>query len=274
MHRRLGRQELTFNPAQQSCFTGGDQWNYCVHSTPTDKPDTYLYVFHGKDQNEKSWSETAFYSGLLQRYWQQTYRRTPVVITVSLGPIWLITPPLSKEGTGTLDLFNQEVFKKIEADIGAPQQRFLMGVSMGALNALSLTLNNPKLFQRVVVLCPPVFKISPYASSRELLSFLKSSGAQVKSLFTLIGIGQTYFANDHEWNLFSPLEIAKGITAAKLPPLYITSGLRDEFGNFLAVEELVESLKSRGAKVDWRPNSGDHCSVDIVSLAEFLKIDP
>jgi pimeloyl-ACP methyl ester carboxylesterase len=267
---RYGALEIDFQLADKKCYVGGEGWRYCVYTNDNTNQNTYLYVLHGKDQDENFWHNKTIYSSLLQKYWQDQNSKIPKVITISLGPIWLITPQLSHKNTGLLEKFNNEIFNKIEGHIGLPRQRFLLGESMGGLNALSLYLHNPRFFSRVASLCPPIYSITPFSPPLEILSFIVHSGARPKSILTVLGIGRYLFKDDQEWSEFSPYHLIHRVDLKSSAPLYLTTGLHDEFGNFEATQGFAKFAKEQGAKVYWRANSGNHCSIDAPSLGQFL----
>lgn len=271
-HKRLGTPSVPFKRSHQQCHSSGD-FRYCEHETPETDSSVYLYVLHGKDQSEQFWQKGEFYAGLLQNYLQKTGQKIPKVISISFGPLWLITPKMTDERTGLLETFRNQVFPNIEREIGVPQQRFLMGASMGGINALTLVINMPEFFKRVAVMCPPIYEISPFSSTSEILDFMVQSGAKPQQMSTALGVGRVLFKNDEEWKRFSPIDVIKAKATLKgLPPLYLSCGEWDEFGNFATVANFAEIATSKGAQVSWWPNSGDHCAVDVRSLADFLKL--
>lgn len=272
MQKRWGSQSVSFPQPKQECFMGGTGWKYCVHSDSKTQPDTYLYVFHGKDEDEQTWMNTTVYSALLQKYWHDSNLKVPKVITISFGPVWLVTPRLSHKDTGLLERFQAEVFSKIEGHLGIPKQRFLLGESMGGLNVLSLTLHLPEYFTRVASLCPPLYSVTPYSSPPEILRLLMSSGAKPKALLTVLGIGRYLFKDDEEWKKFSPYHLLSQKSFRYFPSLYLTTGMRDDFGNYEGVSGFADMAKKKGLRVYWRPNSGDHCSIDAPSLGRFLSV--
>lgn len=265
---RIGKFQLQFTPPRFECGTL-EKWSYCVFDGENVDTNHHLYIFHGKDQNVLSWLDRDFYSGLLQQYWQDQKINPPRVIMVSLGPVWLLTPTYKNLQQSSIEQINTSLRQEIERTWGAPQKRTLLGVSMGALNALTYTLSFPQDFSKVAILCPPLYQISPHASWKELHQFLLDSGAQLRSLITLLGIGQYYFPTEKDWSEFSPLERLSKATA-HWPQFYVSTGVRDEFGNYQGVVSLVHLLRQQGAEVDWHSNSGDHCSIDTLSLANFI----
>ncbi len=270
--RSFGGLKVPFVAPEKKCYQGGKDWKYCVFLTPTTDTTTFLYSFHGRGGDENFWSEGKGYTALLQNVWQKQLAKVPLVITVSFGETWVVSKKMSKDDTGLMERFQNEVFPIIEKSIGRPQQRMLIGNSMGALNALTVALEMPRHFQKVAALCPPLFKISPFDRWHKLMNFAHRTGAHPQSILTIVGLGRRLFVNVDEWLQFNPLEKVKTVSFESRPQFYLTAGTRDEFGLYEGVEAFVLQLQKTRAMTYWHPNTGNHCSVDIKSLANFLEI--
>ena len=271
MALRIGKQQVGRMEPLEFCHERTD-WKYCVYEGVNTDPEVYLYYFHARGQNEKSWKQATSYPAMLQKYWQDKKYRFPKVVSVSFGPTWLATAKMSKPETGLEDRFRSEVFGTIEGNLGQPKKRFILGASMGGLNALTLAFSFPEHFSRVASLCPPLYTISPYSSWADVARFLGRTGAQPKALVTSLGVGRHFFSNNSEWNRFSPLERVKDVQFPKFVSYYISAGLKDEYGLYEGAELLANTLKERGVRTFWRPTSGEHCAVDIHSLGDFLHL--
>ncbi len=272
MYTSFSRYHVEFTPPQYRCYEGDVDWSYCVFKSEKATTDTFLYALHGKGESEKYWLKDTGYPALLQQLWGWKKEEVPTVVSISFGPVWLASPKLSKSETGVLERLEKEVLPRIEGNLGAPKQRFLLGGSMGALNALSWALGSPQTFLKVAALCPPLFQISPFDGWNNLVQFVGRTGAMPHSVLTVLGLGRLYFANSNEWEKFSPLARVQRARFHPSQRFYITAGIRDEFGLFEGAKEFVSHLARTGAKTYWKPNSGDHCSVDVASLAHFLKL--
>lgn len=274
IHRRYGRERASFQAPQKNCIKAGSDWTYCVHTSDLDDLSSTLYVFHGKDQSENFWTDGTTYAGLLQQYWQRKKIRHPRVVTISFGKVWIVAPPLIKHPKSLLERIHNEVIPTIEKNIGVPRRgRMLMGNSMGGLNALTYVLHQPESFKKVAILCPPVFPMSPFSSWTQLFTYAMQHGARIDSFLMTVGLGRKLVVDDKEWKQFSPLHRLETMMPPGHPPtLYITGGLRDQYGTFSATEELARKAQNKGFPVYWRPISGDHCSIDVSSLGRFFKI--
>lgn len=270
--RQWGRLQVGFKEPVKICYDEGHRWSYCVYTGDRSHKKVILYALHGKDEDASFWARKTGYPALLQKYWQDYDKKYPTVVTVSFGPVWLLTEKGSAKDSGLIDSFFSEVIPGIEEKLGRPRQRFIMGVSMGGLNSLVAAFAQPKMFNRIVSLCPPVYEMSPYSGWRKMMSFAYQTGAQPQSLFTAMALGRYYFASTQEWLNFSPLEQVRAVRFKPRQHIYISAGLRDEFGLFKGVQRLVHHLENSGGIVHWKPFSGKHCSVDIESLGRFLSL--
>lgn len=228
------------------------------------------YLFHGRNLDENTWNDAGFYTGMIQQYWQNRNIIPPTVVTVSFGPIWLLTPKGGAPKSGLAETFVKEVIPQVEAKIGVPKSRILFGESMGGLNTLLIGLTHPGLFQKIASLCPAVYVGSPFAPIDEIHDFLKRTGADPKAVFGVIQIAKEYFANDQEWQKSSPLKMIDNVDPKAMTEMYLSVGLYDVYGNFEGNEILAQTAKARGIKIEWRPVYGGHCATDVSSLSEFL----
>ena len=265
---RLGEKQVNYEEPKQKCVEKED-WSYCVYTSSNNSRDL-IYHLHGKGEDEKAWVNKNRFGTLLQQYWQDQKRIYPTVVSISFGRTWIITPKMSKPATGLLERFKEEVFKTIEADIGKPRRRYLLGSSMGALNAMTLAVPFTKQFSKVALLCPPIYDLSPYDSWEKMYDHILLSGAKLKTAYIAYAFGRKYFSSDEEWQKFAPLSNFKANTLSRRQQFYITASLRDSFGVYDGAVKLKNILQEKGQRVYWRPISGGHCSVDVTSLGDFL----
>lgn len=272
MHQRLGKAQVDLELSQEHCFSTHETWKYCVYQTPMTDKDFVLYFLHGRGGDEKDWNKKSQFTSLLQKYWQENKKRVPMVVSISLGKEWLVTSQMTSSKTGLLEKFQGEIFPAIDQHLGIPKKRFIMGISMGGLNALTLSLNDNQRFQRVAALCPPLVKVSPYSPWMEWFRFLVRTGAKPYAVLTMVKMGRQYFATEKEWFSYSPLEKVRQAHFTGDQKFYLSAGLYDEYGLYEGVEEFVHSMQFAGGLMYWKPNSGKHCSVDIESLGDFLAL--
>ena len=262
-----GSQDVLFRPAKQSCDTLGEV-RYCIYQAEAGTNGDVVYHLHGRNLDEHIWNDDTYYTAMLQAEWQLSGALPPTVVTMSYGPTWLLTPQGEKPDSGLLDDF-MERLPGIEARIGTPRRRLLLGESMGGLNVLVAGLSYPSRFAKVAALCPGVYAVSPFASFSKIRDAAERTGANPKIAFGIWAMARKYLADEDEWRRFSPLHLITQ-SDAPLPALYLSNGLYDSYGNYKGTEQLAETAHERGIPIEWRPLYGGHCSTDIHSLANFL----
>lgn len=266
-------QTVAFIPSTKECFdgTGSVTWRYCIHTPANGKTNgDVAYLFHGRNQDENNWNDDTFYTGMIQQYWQRTSIVPPFVVSISFGPIWLLTEKGKKSKSGLLTFFTDEVIREVESKTGKPKSRIVFGESMGGLNALVLGLKAGHLFSKVASSCPAVYKLSPFASASETQEFLDRTGADPQVVQGVVQLAKEFIDDEKEWENFSPLKLIKNFDVTKAPEFYLSSGLYDVYGNYEGNEALADEITAAGGKMNWRPIYGGHCATDVVSLAEFL----
>jgi S-formylglutathione hydrolase FrmB len=268
-----GDQKVHYTPSHKECFEGHGSvsWKYCIH-TPASGPTNgeVAYLLHGRNLDENTWNDDTFYTAMIQEYWQRNKIAPPTVVTVSFGPMWLLTDKGQKEKSGLLPFFIENVIKEVESKTGQPRSRIVFGESMGGLNALVLGLKAGELFRKVASSCPAVYAMSPFAPMGDIQDFLKRTGADPKIVYSVIQFAKEFVQDEKEWNNFSPLQLINGANAKTSPEFYLSCGLYDTYGNYEGNELLAQKAATLGFKISWRPVYGGHCATDVVSLAEFL----
>jgi pimeloyl-ACP methyl ester carboxylesterase len=265
--RTRGTQTVSFIPAQRKCDTSGPL-RYCVYTTAAGVNGDIVYHLHGRNLDEQVWNDDTYFTAMVQAQWQSTGALPPTVIEVSYGPSWLLTPKSRQPASGLLDDFMTRL-QDIEARVGRPRRRILMGESMGGLNVLIAGLSYPSQFAKVAALCPGVYADSPFASLGTIRAALERTGASPKIILGVWFMAKKYVADDKEWNRISPLSLVERVKAG-YPALYLSCGLYDTYGNYEGTQRLASIAQQRGVTTEWHPMYGGHCAVDVPSLAEFL----
>jgi len=265
--RARGDQKVAFLPAEQRCHTSGPL-RYCVNRDRRGTNGDLLYHLPGRNLDEQIWNDDTYYTAMLQNEWQRTGTLPPTVVTVSYGPTWLLAPRGRKPDSGLLEDFMSRL-PAIEAKIGQPRQRMLLGESMGGLNVLVAGLFHPDRFKKVAALCPGVYAVSPFAPVSSIREGMERTGADPKTIFGIWVLARRYYANDNEWRLASPLALIERV-GPKAPHLYLSNGLYDKFGNYEGTRRLANRAIARGLPTEWHPLYGGHCATDVVSLASFI----
>jgi enterochelin esterase-like enzyme len=267
--RPWGSQAVNFTPAHQRCGQEG-QLHYCVHRAAGGVNGDVLYHLHGRNLEAEIWNDPTYFTAMVQAYWQSAGLLPPTVVSLSYGPVWLLAPKGGAEHSGLLDAIWPDI-TTIEARIGKPRRRLLMGESMGGLNSLVLGLSQPQRFDKVAALCPQVYLDSPFAPLSQIREAALRTGADPRIGFGIWRLARRYVSNDEEWGRMSPLAL---IEAAALqdarPSLYLSGGLYDRYGLYEGTERLAKRAAQRGLPTDWHPLYGGHCAIDVASLGAFL----
>lgn len=265
-----GVQKVTFTAAQSQKFTS-DKLSFSVYRAENSVSEDVIYYLHGRNLDDSIWNDDTYYTSLIQSHWQKSSTKPPTVVVISYGPVWLLTPKNSAAASGLMDDFIARL-PEIESKIGKPQNRILLGESMGGLNVLILGLSHPHLFSKVASLCPGVYIDSPFSDFSTMRAAAKRTGADPKIAFGIVQMAKNYASNDEEWNSISPIKLIERADS-KYPELYLSCGLYDKYGNFEGTETLANIAVSKGVKTKWHPLYGGHCAIDVASLADFLAAD-
>jgi pimeloyl-ACP methyl ester carboxylesterase len=262
-----GDQKVAFQPATRQCGSEGPL-RYCVYRAVGGVNGDIVYHLHGRGLDERIWNDDTYLTAMLQARWQAAGAPPPTVVTLSYGPSWLLTPKGRMSDSGLLDDMMRRL-PAIEAKVGSPRRRMLLGESMGGLNVLIAGLSYPDKFAKVAALCPGVYVDSPFAKLSTLVAAAQRTGANPKIAFGIRAMAMTYAADDAEWRRVSPLELIKR-ARPDYPALYLSCGLYDNYGNFEGSEQLAGMARQRGVQTEWRPLYGGHCVTDASSVGDFL----
>lgn len=265
----LGEQAVQFTPAAQRCGTL-DELRYCVHRPQGPGNGDIVYHLHGRNLDAQAWNDPSYFTAMVQGQWQRMGTAAPTVVTLSYGPEWLLAPRGEAPRSGLLDRIGPQL-AALEATLGAPRRRLLVGESMGGLNVLVLGLSQPGRFDKVAALCPGVYTESPFASLATLRAAMARTGADPKIAFGVWWLARQHVADDAAWARVSPLALVETLgPQTRRPALYLSCGLYDRYGNFEGTERLAARARELGLSVDWHPLYGGHCAIDVASLAAFL----
>lgn len=265
-----GDVRVDYRPAQAACTDDPAGFRFCVYRAPEGNDTRVAYHLHGRHLDEHAWNDDTYYTAMIQKRWADEGVRPPVVVSVSFGPVYLLAARGAREASGLLEVFRDRVLPAVEAQTGPAAARAVFGESMGGINALSAGLALPGVFQRVVALCPPLHEVSPFADWGTVWDALERTGAQPKLALAIRSIAREYFADDAEWQAFSPLALVGRRAPPDAPSLYLSVGLYDPYGSYPGAETFVRRARENGWRVDWRPLYGGHCAVDIASVADAL----
>jgi pimeloyl-ACP methyl ester carboxylesterase len=264
---RRGDQRVAFRPAAARCGVAG-RLRYCVYRDQRGTNGDLVYHLHGRNLDERIWNDDTYMTAMVQREWQRSGALPPTVVELSYGPSWILTPKGEKADSGLLDDMMRRL-PAIEAAVGSPRRRMLMGESMGGLNVLIAGLTHPHDFAKVAALCPGVYTVSPFAPLSAIRATMARTGADPKTIAGVWLMARRYAATDAEWRRIDPLVLIARAGPGH-PALYVSNGLYDAYGNFEGSERLADMARRRGVATEWHPIYGGHCATDAASLAAFL----
>lgn len=255
--------------------------SYCVHIPKQSSNPDVLYHLHGLNGSEATWQDDYFYTGQVRGFWKAHQIAPPTVISISFGPLWVLAEKNESPNSGLFDAVTKGVIPLIESSLGGVKgRRLLVGESMGGFNSTQLALKT-QLFVKAAILCAPIAEITPFATEAEVNAFIERSGGWqyykeedptvVKSAVAqMLQLSKAFFPTPEAYAKANPLELANSVDPKTAPKLYVADGLYDKYLSYESTEKFTGILKSRGLDVQWRPQWGGHCAIDIPSLAKFL----
>jgi pimeloyl-ACP methyl ester carboxylesterase len=260
-------------PAEPECqeLTFPVKWAYCIYPGEDDG-SRVVYFMHGLGHSEKTWGEKKDGVGaLLRDQWALDGKKRPTVISVSFGPFWLIAPRNGSKYGGLLEAFPVLVIPTVEKKLAkVPDERVLLGESMGGFNATQLAFKASKYWVRSAMLCPPITELGPNASPEAIKKFVEETGAKPDLVENAVKLSKTFFPTDEAWADAAPLNLVAKADGRSVPPLQVTCGNRDEYGFYPGSRKFALTGLGRGLKLDWRSLLAGHCAMDAKATAAFL----
>ena len=243
---------------------------YCVTKTQGSTNQDVLYYFHGRGLNESAWLDDTYYTAQLRQQWDETREQAPIVVSISFGKDWILAQKNQSPYSGLFEVFIQGLLPKIETSLGGVKgRRLLLGESMGGFNSIQMALKTT-LFEKVAILCAPIAEISPFSPTAEVEAYIRRTNADRSLVLELLEMGKAFFPTTRDWQTASPLALAREYKKASAPEFYLAAGYYDGYGLYSGNAKFGEILRRSGATINWRPQWGGHCAIDIESLARFL----
>lgn len=241
--------------------------DYCFQKPDTES-DTLVVFFHGIYGNEKKWFTDSKFTSLHKV--MKAKGLNPWIVTISYGGTWVLTETETSNQLfhHTMDLALPAIINEIHPE--AFIQRFLLGYSMGGLNASQVLLKRPELFDKYVLISPAITPVGPFSTKAEIKDYTRRTEAVPFLINMLIKIGRKNFKNQEEWDQHSPLVIINKISRP-LPPVYISAGNRDQYGFDEGSNTFSLSIAPYSDYSVWMPiKNGDHMDLDPASVTDFL----
>jgi hypothetical protein len=267
----------------KECFqvTQPIAFNYCIHQPNQKKSKNILYHLHGRGGSELFWSDSVFYTEQIRQHWLSKKSKWPTVVSVSFGKIWLLAERNQSPYSGLFEAFTGFVIPHIESQLGGLKgKRILLGESMGGFNSAQLSFKT-NLFRRAAILCAPMSEVSPFAPEEEILAHVQKSTAWkyyqnsdpnlvMDTVKGSVQLARAFFPTPEDWANGNPLSLVSNFASKTKTEFYVAAGFYDKFALYEANQVFSETIKSEGGRVDWRPQWGGHCAIDIPTLANFL----
>jgi len=251
---------------EMHCFaeTQPVPYSFCINRVRGSQNRDVVFHFHGRNGDATWWNDSPSYSGEVVRRWAQTQQQAPIVVSISFGALWLLDDSL-------MAVFEHEVMPRVERELGEKPTRLMaVGESMGGLNALLAALKMPNRFSKVASLCAPLATVSPFAALADIAQFVFSSSTSMKRAVMMMVFSRKFYPSEAHWLANHPMPLSQRETPRSGTAFYVTCGAKDEWGCTGASEQLVTTLRARGATVDWVPRPGGHCDIETDSLADAL----
>lgn len=231
-----------------------DDIEFCFY--PGDPSSTRLVIFfHGYGDNVRSWDDHPP-TVRVEEYWKKNNVARPNVVNISRGKWWYVDAERGTELNNFLAWFEAGHFSYVP-------QRVLYGESMGGHNAYRWAIDNPGLFDKMVLACPAFPKF-----------FVKDAplnpGSGLFEWFAEQMIGGAY--RDSSLPDFNPLMHPVSEKAEnKITQVHIVATDQDAFGFYdgdLALHRLLS--KDPLMSVSLEVQHVTHCDHEATALAKFL----
>lgn len=247
------------------------RWEYCLSKTEGSTNTDLVYHLHGAGENAHMWLNGRA-GKAVREYWDNNKINAPMVVTVSFGPGWLLATKNASKNSGLYDVFTQIIMPYIENNVlhGQFGKRLVFGYSMGGFNGSQLFLKNPELFKKVVLGCPALATVSPYAPAADIDAYIARTKASRSMVEFMLAVVKQFYPDDASYQQDAPFTVADKSLSVISPPLHLSCGQSDGYGFHEGSEEFAKLAQSRGVQVTWVSLPGEHCVMDIPSAAAFL----
>lgn len=226
-------------------FPGGDYPEYCLHETGGSKKKTLVYL-HGLADSAQTMIKSIYpHDGILALVKDLGYSH---ILVISYGKSWMLKP--YAVGKKSIPDFIG-LMAKVAEKHPLPKPFVAMGISMGGANALTLALQEPDLFEKVVILNPMLVDEAGYGG--------KWAGMIVDSHFSL-----------DEWKRANPFSQANEKSIAT--PIFMTACPDDGFGLWPKTAAWADQFQTK-FKIRFMPAGAgcEHSSPSLAGVKEFLQ---
>jgi hypothetical protein len=252
--------------------------SWCAKADAGSDRSRILYVLHSRGGT----ASDMLTSRLLREvrsHWAQQQVAAPVMISVSFGRMWTLTPRPSAylpEGAALLPFFVERLMPRLEERVmGGPFSgtRQALGTSIGSYNVLQIVQAYPGMFDRVTLICPALASISPFAPAAEVDAYIARTQANPHDARLALREFYRDLRTPEEWRVYDPLQVARN-PAAPYPGMLVIYNALDQYGFAEGAQQFAAIARAQGADVDEFANVGMHCETDFwdeVTIAGFLR---
>ncbi|MBL7544074.1 MAG: hypothetical protein JNL11_09665 [Bdellovibrionaceae bacterium] len=254
----------------------GPQLHYCYRDFQRSMlPDNITYFLHGL--NGKAGDMLPFLSGSSLFYNAIADHRSPVFVSLSFGPNDIIPFEKNNGRHSVEDILNfaipwieREVLK-YRYSPGESPNRHLVGISLGAFNALNIVANNPEYFKSLTALCPALFNFDPF-DAESVSNYLARNRQVVDTNLVLSSVKeiQEKIQSSENWTNRSPFTHIKNGKFNDIP-MFVSIGTEDEYGFTEGADIFSSQLKDQNSHFFYKRTQGRHCSFELGSLKTFFK---
>lgn len=251
---------------------------YCIHSPVSSYSRDIVYHLHGRGGSENDWQDVWYYPEQIRQQWKERRANAPTVVSISFGPIWLLAEKNASVNSGLFEVLTQKIIPSIESQLGGLRgRRIVVGESMGGFNTVQLALKTD-LFSKAAILCAPMSEISPFDNPDVIKEHIEKSSAYAyykntdpnvvfNTTMGVTELAKGFYSTPEDYTRANPLLLAKNPNRTRL---YVAAGYYDVYALYEGNQKFVDLLREQRRTVEWRPQWGGHCAIDIPSLASFL----
>lgn len=248
------------------------RFKFCHFPGTGKNKNKVIYFFHGVFVGKHNWEENNA-TRKIQNRWTKHALGTPTVISISYGPVWLLTSSNTKTLSGLLDEWTRETFYEIEKKLHLNvRSRIVFGDSMGGHNALKLVNKLRNFFDKAGLICPAI-TVSPLESNgRDVFKLFPNFTGQFHLYFAAVKLMSAYY-DDLSWQRESPFNLESSFyeMSTKLRFQLLSN---DIFGFTDTSLLWIREAQTKGAHIDYQISRGFHCDPEnFDDMADFLYFD-
>lgn len=228
---------------------------FTVFHMENQNSNNVIFYFHGAGGDHLTWVENG---KSIRDSWVSNSIKPPIVVGISLGEKWNLTPA-SLNISENLSVIKNEVVNFMETEYGPFKQVSGIGVSMGGFNLLQMIIDDPDFFDKILLISPAVADLPPYPTEKELIKYVQGSNSlsfkqKIKALLTrntptsnIEGILYNWkllVSNNDQWSNIDPFTQLNKIR--NLPSeIVITCGLNDVYGFYSGSKKLFKIFEDK-----------------------------